>query len=124
MQHHPRDRGPGDRYEREQEALDPHRTEDRDHAVSGLTARLRQRGVTLTGRETSDDIADLVEAVERFERAVESHGGDLMVDTLPAREPDDPRFVLPPRGARESVATYLGRVDEATEELRRRRPRA
>ena len=40
-------------------------------------------------------------AIERFELAVESRGGDLMVDEGPdgtTREPDDPRFALPKRG--------------------------
>jgi hypothetical protein len=123
MQHQPQGRQAGARFERDQETLAPHRAEERDHVVDGLAARLRGRGIRLTGRETSDQIANLVEAVERFERAVEAHGGDLMVDTRPAREPDDPRFVLPERGPRESVAAYLGRVDVAAEELHRQRPR-
>ena len=45
----------------------------------------------------------LLESVERFELAVESRGGDLMVDEGPhgvTREPDDVHFVLPQRGGR------------------------
>jgi len=90
--------------------------------MAEVADRLRRRGIVLAGRETSDQMANLLDSVERFERAVEAHGGDLMVDTRPAREPDDPDFVLPVRGSHESVASYLGRIDEATARLRRRHP--
>ena len=109
-----------DRSEELEETLDPHRREERESVTAEVAARLRARGVRLTGTETSDEVANVLEAVERFERAVETHGGDLMVDTRPAREPDDPAFVLPLRGGRESVAAYVRRVDEVTAALQRR----
>jgi hypothetical protein len=67
---------------------------------------------------------DLLSAVERFELAVEAHGGDLMVDDLKSAQPDDRHFVVPRRGNAEAVRTYIGRIDEATAGLRRhpRRP--
>jgi hypothetical protein len=110
-----------------QEAIDPHRREERDAASVEVAARLRARGIALTGRESSEELVDLLDSVERFERAVERHGGDLMVDEGPhgtTREPDDGHFVLPERAPQESVGSYRARVDERTSELRRhaRRP--
>ena len=90
--------------------------------MAEVTDRLRRRGIALPGHETSDEMANLLEAVERFDRAVEAHGGDLMVDSAPAREPDDPDFVLPARRPHESMAGYLGRIEEAIAHLRRRHP--
>ena len=106
-------------FEQRQEALDPHRVEERDTVTAEVAARLRARGVQLTGDETSEQIVSVLEAVERFERAVEAEGGDLMVDTRPAREPDNPDFVLPQRAADESIAAYIRSIDEATERVRR-----
>jgi len=60
--------------------------EDRERAdvAAEIGERLRSRGVALTGAERPDDLADLLSAVERFEKAVEAHGGDLMVDDIGA----------------------------------------
>ena len=97
---------------------------DEDRAAAEVADRLRQRGVAVTGAERSDDLADLLSAVERFEKTVEAHGGDLMVDDLKSAQPDDRHFVVPRREARETVRAYIGRIDEATARLRRhpRRP--
>ena len=97
---------------------------ERDAVVAEVAARLRRRGVVVTGAEPPDDLANLLTAVERFEAAVEAHGGDLMVDDLKSREPDDRHFVLPRRQHREAVRAYVVRIDEATATLRRhpRRP--
>jgi hypothetical protein len=106
-----------DPYEALQEELDPHRREELERAMRETSARLRDRGVRLSGRESSDELVALLEAVERFERAVESRGGDLFVDEGPGgvtREPDDVHFVLPPRQPQESVASYLDRLNQAT----------
>jgi hypothetical protein len=62
-------------------------------------------------------VVEALEAVEAFEQAVEAHGGDLMVDSYPAAEPDDERFVLPMRTNEESLVRYAGRVRAATDEL-------
>src|SRR3989454_12731516 len=91
-----------DPYEELEGTLDPHRKEERDAAVAEVAARLRGRGVTVTGTEPPDDLANLLTAVGRFEAAVEAHGGDLMVDDLKSREPDDRHFVLPRRGKGEA----------------------
>ena len=86
-----------------------------------VASRLQSRGIHLTGRETGEELGELLEAVERFERTVERHGGDLMVDepvhSAEAREPDDRRFVLPPRREGEAVTAYLERLSDATDRV-------
>ena len=100
-----------DRYDEE--------AEQRSAAMVEVAARLRTRGITVTGAERPEELADLLSAVERFEAAVEGHGGDLMVDDLKSAQPDDRHFVLPRRAHAEAVRAYIGRIDEATARLRR-----
>lgn len=107
-------------YEQHEEALDPHRREERLRVRQETIAHLQSRGVHITGAESDVEIGDIEDAVERFEQEVEAHGGDLFVDTGSAREPDDPMFVLPKRNGHEAVAAYLGRIDEATSRIQRR----
>ena len=111
-------------YEELEQDLDPHRVEERRAAVAEVSARLRSRGIDLTGTENSEELVNLLSAVERFERVVELHGGDLMVDDLKGSEPDDRHFVLPRRAKGESAAAYMGRIDDATAGLSKhpRRP--
>jgi hypothetical protein len=93
-------------------------------AIAEVAERLRRRGIALTGAERSGDLADLLSAVERFEKTVEAHGGDLMVDDLKSSQPDDRHFVLPRREHGESIRAYIIRIDNAADGLRRhpRRP--
>src|SRR3989449_11393060 len=100
-----------DRYDEE--------AEERAAAVAEVAARLRSRGIAVTGAEGPEDLADLLSAVERFEATGEAHGGGLMVDDLKSAQPDDRHFVGPRRGHGEGVRTYIGRIDEATARLRR-----
>ena len=95
--------------------------EDRERAdvAAEISDRLRSRGVALTGAERPDDLADLLSAVERFEKAVEAHGGDLMVDDLKSPKPDDRHFVLPRRAHGDTIRAYVVRIDEATAGLHR-----
>jgi len=92
---------------------------ERAAAAAEVAARLRSRGITVTGGENPEDLVDLLSAVERFEAAVEAHGGDLMVDDLKSSRPDDRHFVVPRRAPREAVRAYISRVDAATVGLRR-----
>jgi hypothetical protein len=107
-----------------QRALDPHRDEERRSVEAEVAARLRTRGVLLTGTETADEVADLLDAVDQFDAAVEAHGGDLFVDTPTAlhsdrvEQPDNVAYVLPTRAAHEAVASYLARVAAAVSRLR------
>lgn len=90
-----------------------------------LTSRLRARGIAVYDSDSPDDVVQLFESVEEFERAVESRGGDLMVDEPPtggAGRPDDPHFLLPTRAADESVANYLKRLGAATGAVSQHRP--
>ena len=101
--------------------------EDVRRVSRDLADRLETLGIRLTGTERSNELLDMVEAVDRFEAAVEAHGGDLMMDEGPrgrTSEPDDPHFALPVRAEHESVAQYLKRLARATDAVRRHPPRA
>jgi len=113
-----------DNYEDLERSLDPHRAQEQDAAAAEVGARLRQRGIAVTRAERPDDLVDLLSAVERFEAAVEAHGGDLMVDDLRSSQPDDPHYVVPRRALGEGTRAYIARIDAATAGLRRhpRRP--
>jgi hypothetical protein len=93
------------------------RSEERRHAAGEIAARLRRRGVRLLGRESDDELVDLLDAVERFEAIVERNGGDLLVDepvgTGRPVAPDSWAFVLPGRDPHDSVAAYIERIAEA-----------
>ena len=104
--------------------MSPRIPDERAGVAAEVADRLRRRGVAVTGGESSDDLADLLSAVERFEAVVESHGGDLMVDDLKSPQPDDRHFVLPRREHAESIRAYISRIDQAADGLRRhpRRP--
>lgn len=92
---------------------------DEQQRVAGeIAERLRQRGVHLTGKETGVELANLLEAVEKFEEIVERHGGDLMMDE-PVKEgaavqPDHAAFVLPTRAQGESASSFLERIVDAS----------
>lgn len=89
---------------------DEARAKERAAAVAEVTARLRGRGIAVTGAEDGEDLVNLLSAVERFEAAVEAHGA--------SSRPDDLHFVLPRRAPGEAVREYTGRIDEATARLR------
>src|SRR5450759_2684434 len=104
-------------FEEQQEALDPHRREERDGAALELAGRLRQKGVLLTGREASGQLDDLMTAIDRFEAAVIARGGDLFVNTPFSNPPENPDFVIPLRVPGEDPEAYAGRVNAAAERL-------
>lgn len=82
--------------------------------VALVVSRLRQRGVEVNVNEDPEELALLLESVERFEMAVEARGGDLMVDEPPVGgepEPDDPAFLLPAREPEETLPVYRSRLD-------------
>ena len=88
-----------------------------------LSGRLRALGIEVADGLPAEEVEDLMAAVEQFEDAVESAGGDLMVDEPPRGstgepQPDDPLFLLPTRSADESVARYIERLGEATQAIR------
>lgn len=91
--------------------------DERRRVSEEIAQRLRRNGVQLTGKETSEELADIEEAVEHFERMVERGGGDLMVDEPVSGgapiAPDEPDFVLPTRKPSEAAASYIKRIQEA-----------
>ena len=99
--------------------------EDVQRVSQEVVSRLEGLGVWLSGTERPEDLARILETVERFEVAVETRGGDLMVDEGPdgrTTEPDDVHFALPHRRADESVERYLDRVERARAEVLRHPP--
>ena len=101
--------------------------EDVRRVSTELAGRLAALGIRLQGTEDPEELLDIIEAIERFEDAVQAHGGDLMVDEGPGGrtvEPDDRHFGLPVRGEHETVADYVRRLARATDEVRRHPPRA
>jgi len=107
-------------FEEQERLLDPHREEEQQRARQETTDRLADRGIPVREEDADEDVADLLDSVERFEEAVEALGGDLMVDRIGSSEPEDPAFVPPQRGAGEPARTYRLRVEEATDRLRHR----
>jgi hypothetical protein len=106
-----------DSFEEQQETLDPHRREERDAAAIELGGRIRQKGVLLTGRETSGELDDLMTAIDRFEAAVVARGGDLFVNTPFSDQPESPDFVVPRRVAGEDAEAYAARINAVAERL-------
>jgi hypothetical protein len=90
---------------------------DRESVAAEVADRLRNRGIDVSDDEQPEHLADLLSAVERFEAAVEAHGGDLMMDDLKSSQPDDPHFVVPRREANEEIPSYVRRIDHATTRL-------
>jgi len=93
------------------------------HRVSAeIAGRIIRRGVWLSGSESPDELLRLEEAIERFERIVVPHGGDLMIEEPPVggeSTPGDP-MRLPRRAKAEQVERYLQRVAAAGDALRGR----
>lgn len=93
--------------------------EERDRVSVEIAGRLREREVDLDGRETSDELADMLTAVERFENAVSALGGDSMTNAPDSSTPDRQDFVVPARRANEAPEAYVTRVTDAAVRLRR-----
>lgn len=90
-----------------------------------IAGRLRARGIDVLDSDSPEDVVQMLEALEGFERAVEAAGGDLMMDEPPSNqrgEPDDPHFLLPKRSHGESGADYIQRLTAATVAARKHKP--
>ena len=110
------------RAEDREQALNPHRDEDRSHAADMAYAQLRQRGVEVTGDEPAEELAQLLEAVERFELAVSAVGGDRMTNAPDSADPDDRRLVLPERNKGEGARAYAERIDVRAAQILQKAP--
>lgn len=96
-------------------------SDDLKRVSQQVAGRLEARGVHLTGHESADELTLIEEALVRFELAVQSQGGDLMMDEPPPghdAEPDDVHFALPKRRDHEPVAAYVDRLEHATDRVR------
>ncbi len=98
--------------------LDPHRDEERESAAMEITGRLAQKGVEINSDEDPAQLADLLTAVEEFERAVERAGGDLMVNSPDSVDPQDRAFVVPERRGDEPISKYRERILAAAHALK------
>jgi hypothetical protein len=106
--------------EQEQNDLNPNRLDEERHARLEAEYRLRERGIKVTPADSDEEVADLLEAIERFETAVEARGGDLFVDRIGSSEPEHPAFVPPERQRGEGAGDYRRRIEAAAGHLRRR----
>ncbi len=97
--------------------LDPHREEERESAAMELSGRLAQKGVEINSDEDPAQLADLLTAVEEFERAVEAAGGDLMVNSPSSIDPQNLAFVIPERRGDEPIGRYRERILAAAQAL-------
>lgn len=104
-------------WEARQEELDPGREDERRSVSSSVAATLEARGVHLTGQESSEQLVEMLDAVERFESAVSAAGGDRMVNDPDSSEPQEAAFVLPRRAADESPFEYADRVRRAARNI-------
>jgi hypothetical protein len=107
-------------YEQEQRDLNPNRLDEERHARQEAEYRLHERGILMTPEDTDEEVADLLDAIERFEAAVEALGGDLFVNRIGSPEPENPAFVPPERQPGESATDHRRRIEAATADLRRR----
>ena len=107
-------------YEEHERTLEPHRVEEQRNARQEAEDRLRDRGIPIFPSDSDDSIADLLDAIERFESTVEALGGDLHINRIGSSEPQDPAFVLPERRADESAYDYRASVMAAASALRHR----
>lgn len=108
-----------DAFEERERELEPHRVEEQNRARMEVVDRLRDRGIPVEPSDGDVEVADLLDAVERFEAVVEAHGGDLFVNRIGSAEPQNPAFVLPARASDENASDYRSKVIEATRVLRR-----
>ena len=104
-------------FESDQRDLNPHRDEERRHATEIMEAQLRQRGIRVLGNESSEETADLLSAVERFEATVSALGGDLVTNDPRSHDPENRKLVIPRRNDDESASAYARRILEAASRL-------
>ncbi len=106
--------------EEHERMLEPHREEEQRNARREAADRLRDRKIPLYSSDSDDEVADLLEAIERFESIVETQGGDLHVNRIGASEPQDAAFIPPVRGQHESASAYRERILSAAAALNQR----
>lgn len=108
-------------FEERERVLDPHRADEQNSARQEAIDRLRDRGIPVVARDSDIEVADLLDAIERFEGVVEAQGGDLMVNRIGSPEPQNAAFVPPIRERDESASDYRARMLAAASALRHHR---
>lgn len=108
---------PSQSWEARQRALNPDRDRELESVSMSVASTLRARGVELTGEEGSEQLVEMLDAVERFEAAVSEAGGDNMINDPNSADPQEEAFVLPRRAADESPVEYAKRVSKAARRL-------
>ena len=86
---------------------------DLRQAREALIGQLSERGIDVLDADGDDALADLLTAVQRFERTRFELGGDSYVNDAESSQPDQEAFVMPQRGDDESIAQYTDRVNRA-----------
>ena len=89
---------------------DPAREGEIQRIAARVAATLEARGVDLAGSESSEELAQLLEAVEAFEAAVSAIGGDRMIEDRRSNSSKEADLVIPPRAADESPRRYAERL--------------
>src|SRR5829696_3227859 len=79
-------------------------------ARENTIGQLSERNVLVFGDESNDDLADLLSAVELFEKKRFALGGDSFTNQPASSQPDDPEMVIPPRNDREPARSYIRRI--------------
>lgn len=95
---------------------------DLERVATLAKARLVKLGVHVDDRDTTEQLIEMMEAIERFENVVRTRGGDLMVDEPPKGsrpQPDGEGRALPMRGEGEPPGMYVERVERAAERAAR-----
>jgi hypothetical protein len=90
---------------------------DLDRAATQVRHQLEQRGVRVHDSDGPEELADLLTAVEQFERMVARRGGDSFTNSPQSSDPDHREFVVPRRGDDEDAPTYTQRVRTRTEQI-------
>jgi hypothetical protein len=95
-----------------------HRADDEVERVrTQIVGQLAERGVAVHDADDAAESADILEAVERFERAVQMTGASSYTNAPQSSDPDDERFVVPRRRDDEGADAYARRVRAAADHL-------
>lgn len=93
----------------------------RDAEVARVSAQvegqLAERGADVHVGDSSDEQADLLSAVERFERARQLRGASSYTNDRASSDPERDELVLPRRRAEEGASAYIGRVRAAADAI-------
>ncbi|HEY0971722.1 MAG TPA: hypothetical protein VGE02_12200 [Gemmatimonadales bacterium] len=90
---------------------------DTDRAATQVRHQLEERGVRVHDDDPPEGLADVLSAVEQFERAVARRGGDSFTNTPQSSDPDREEFVVPTRGDDEAADAYARRVSARATEI-------